>query len=376
MRPRPAGALFRALPVRAAPRAGRAGAMQPRTRLHRFAPALLAAFLLACEAEAPAVPARAPEHLSETGLYVDAVSGQLAPGVRAFTPQYPLWSDGATKRRWVYLPPGATIDASDPEAWQFPIGTKFWKEFSFGRRVETRYMERVADGSWLYATYLWPENGSEALRASEEGVRGYATTALDTRHDVPGVQDCRACHEGHPSRVLGFGALQLAAERDPLAPHAEEPAPGGLTLAELLAGGRLTGSPAALLAAAQPIEARTARERAALGYLHANCGGCHNGRGPLASLGLELEYRRGGEAPALRTALGVESHFRPAGAEAAPRIAAGDPAASVLTHRMGSRFGPTQMPPLGTHAPDLEALALVQAWILRDLVPTVASKND
>jgi hypothetical protein len=39
---------------------------------------------------------------------------------------------------------------------------------------------------------------------------------------------------------------------------------------------------------------------------------------------------------------------------------------------MGSRFGPTQMPPLGTHALDEDALALVQAWILRDLAPAVA----
>jgi len=350
--------------------------MQPRNALPRLAAALLAVLLLSCHAERPAARAQAPEQLSETGLYVDSTSGVLAPGVRAFAPQYPLWSDGATKRRWVWLPPGATIDAGDPEAWDFPVGTKFWKEFSFGRRVETRYMERTADGTWLYATYLWPEVGSEALRASDGGVRGHVATALGTRHDVPAVQDCRACHEGHPSRVLGFGALQLADERDPLAPHAEALPADALTLGELLTRGTLAGSPAEILAASRPIEARTERERAALGYLHANCGGCHNARGPLASLGLELEYRREALAPTLRTALGVPSHYRPSGQDAPRRIVAGDPAASVLTHRMGSRFGPTQMPPLGTHALDQDALALVQAWILRDLAPAVALAND
>ena len=49
------------------------------------------------------------------------------------------------KRRWISLPPGSAIDASDPDAWAFPVGTRLWKEFSFGgQRVETRYMERQA----------------------------------------------------------------------------------------------------------------------------------------------------------------------------------------------------------------------------------------
>ncbi|HEX6865034.1 MAG TPA: hypothetical protein VF414_19540, partial [Thermoanaerobaculia bacterium] len=233
----------------------------------------------AAEAPPPGHESVAPERLSETGLFADAASETLAAGVRPFSPQYPLWSDGAAKRRWVLLPEGATIDARDPYAWSFPAGTKLWKEFRFGRRVETRYMERAADGSWIYATYVWPEGGGEAVRAPEDGVRGACATGLGTPHDVPAVQDCRACHEGSPSRVLGFGALQLAAERDPDAPHAETPEPGSLGLEELLASGRLAGNEAAIRAAGRPIEARSPRERAALGYLHANCGHCHNPTG-------------------------------------------------------------------------------------------------
>ena len=76
--------------------------------------------------------------LADTGLYQDASAERVAADVLAYTPQYPLWSDGATKRRWIRLPPGAAIDASDPDAWVFPIGTQIWKEFSFGGRVETR----------------------------------------------------------------------------------------------------------------------------------------------------------------------------------------------------------------------------------------------
>ena len=56
-----------------------------------------------------------------------------------FTPRYPLWTDGMSKRRWLHVPTGASIDKSDPDAWEFPRGTRAWKEFSRdGVPVETR----------------------------------------------------------------------------------------------------------------------------------------------------------------------------------------------------------------------------------------------
>ncbi|MES1263644.1 MAG: hypothetical protein ABUL69_04760, partial [Peristeroidobacter soli] len=40
-----------------------------------------------------------PEHLADTGLYVSGSTSQLQADVLQFSPQYPLWSDGATKHR-------------------------------------------------------------------------------------------------------------------------------------------------------------------------------------------------------------------------------------------------------------------------------------
>jgi mono/diheme cytochrome c family protein len=53
-----------------------------------------------------------PRLLSETGLYVRGSTSEVRPEHLFFVPQYPLWSDGATKRRFVSLPPGSRIDAS------------------------------------------------------------------------------------------------------------------------------------------------------------------------------------------------------------------------------------------------------------------------
>src|SRR5690349_2931129 len=71
-----------------------------------------------------------PMHLSETGLYEDGSSTALAEGVMPYEPRYVLWSDGADKQRWLYLPEGTTIDTSNIDGFVFPVGTKAWKEFS------------------------------------------------------------------------------------------------------------------------------------------------------------------------------------------------------------------------------------------------------
>src|SRR5262245_53175162 len=67
-----------------------------------------------------------PGELACTGLYADWPSRTLAPGLRAFKPGFELWSDGASKRRWLYLPPGGRIDVSSMNEWVFPVGTKIW----------------------------------------------------------------------------------------------------------------------------------------------------------------------------------------------------------------------------------------------------------
>ncbi|MCA8978579.1 MAG: hypothetical protein KDC14_01040, partial [Planctomycetes bacterium] len=112
-------------------------------------------------------PSALPQLLSETGLYAEVAGKRVAADVVAFEPQYPLWSDGATKRRWIRLPEGGAVDAHDPDDWRFPVGTRLWKEFSLGRRVETRYMEKLADGGWRRLVFVWDADESDARLAPE-----------------------------------------------------------------------------------------------------------------------------------------------------------------------------------------------------------------
>lgn len=313
-----------------------------------------------------------PRRLSETGLYATGSSNAVRSGVIEFSPQYPLWSDAADKRRWLRLPPGTAIDASKPDAWQFPRGTRLWKEFAHaGRPVETRLIERRADGRWHFASYVWAADGRDATLAPAAGVPALdVPDAPGGRYAVPSRADCLTCHEGAPVPVLGFSALQLSPDRDPQAPHAT--AGADTDLRTLAATGRLRGLPASLLEQPPRIAATSAAERAALGYLHGNCGHCHNDDGEPAPVSLVLAQRVApgrADGAHVRRSLAQTARIRwPGASQALPLLAPGLPQTSVLALRMRSRDPRLQMPPLGTRVPDTLALDLVERWIHSDTV--------
>lgn len=335
--------------------------------------AIAALALLPIAATGGAPDAWPPQTLRDTGLYADFESKTVRPENLPFSPQYPLWTDGAAKSRWIFLPPGTSIDGSAPSAWRFPVGVRLWKEFRFGRRAETRLLELTRRG-WQFATYVWNDDESEAVLAPERGVAESVPIGNGVHHAIPSRIDCQACHEADTAPVLGFSALQLSPDRDPNAPHAEARPSGAIDLPGLVERGLLRNLPSHYLERPPRIAAPTATARAALGYLHANCGMCHNRVGPMASLGMSLTYLLGrpeGEPPAaLWTTAGQPSQFKVPDVmdlDAEQRIFPGDPDRSVLVARMSSRDPFLQMPPLGTRLVDGEAIELIRRWITSDV---------
>lgn len=329
------------------------------------------AVLLVLAEIATSTPAsRVPQRLSETGLY--RPDGSVDPRNRPFAPQYPLWTDGAAKSRWIRLPEGAAVDVSDVDAWRFPPGTTVWKEFAWGgRKVETRMIRIEADGQPTFATYVWTEDQTDALLAPEEGVPAAFEIAPRKRHSIPGAADCASCHGSAPSPLLGFGALQLSDDRDPNAPHAEALPAGAVTLRTLVEQNLLRPARPELALRPPRIRESDPEARSALGYLSANCGGCHNGVGPLARLGFTLLHDVAGDPgapePAVATAVGRRGRFVVPGAppDSTFLVAPGAPDRSAVIHRMRSRRPSSQMPPLGTVVQDTRAVELVRKWIER-----------
>jgi hypothetical protein len=317
-----------------------------------------------------------PTKLSETGLFSDIKTQALAPGVFAFEPAYFLWSDGATKRRWVYMPPGGKILTDNMEYWQYPAGFKLWKEFSRdGKVIETRLLLKKSDGvtDWYMVAFKWNDDHSDALAVPDGEMN-----AMGTMHDIPNKDACTGCHGAMNDNALGFSALQLS--------HTK---PNSLNLKMISDMGWLSAPPAA---AGYSLPG-TETEKAALGYLHANCGMCHNNFGKVyntkASLDLWTHLDQIGTLQDTRAYLSMVCADWPgAGGKAAPittctaghgtgammdndiskllRVVPKNATESGIHDLMSLRavaMDSKQMPPLGTEIPDPTGLAAVDAWI-------------
>ena len=156
---------------------------------------------------------------------------------------------------------------------------------------------------------------------------------------MPSAKQCGTCHNGEPGRVLGLSAVQAGVPDDWLthaSPRAFEP-PG------------------------------TDAERAALGYLHANCAHCHNPNGsarPDSDMDLRLSVADTaiGTTGAYRTAVARPlQHFKNSGQRW--RVEPGAPERSGLWYRMVQRGTDSQMPPFASKRVDEQGAAVVARWI-------------
>jgi hypothetical protein len=289
-----------------------------------------------------------PRLLSGTGLYSDIATETLGAGVRAFQPRYTLWSDGATKRRFLYLPEGKEqIDTSDMDFWTYPVGTVAWKEFTRnGVRVETRMLRKKGQdaGDWTMIAYQWKSDQSDAV-----AVPAGSKNANGTPHDIPAQKDCLFCHGNMKDVLLGVTALQLS--------HSNEIP--GLRIDDLVEEGRLTDAPSA------PIQIPgDAVAEGALGYLHANCGLCHNSWSKVARTTPLRLWESTLKLDSVTTTLGYETTV---GAKNAflPEfhvIEPGRPDESELVIRISER-GTRQMPPIATEVVDEDGVAKIRAWV-------------
>jgi hypothetical protein len=325
--------------------------------------------------------------LSESGLYSDIVNKVLRPDVTEFEPEFKLWSDGAAKRRWIYLPAGTQINTARMDRWVVLPGTTVWKEFSdpiTGKRLETRIIQRLADGQFYFASFIWNEDDTEAVfddTASNEpavdipaGCSTCADPPCETYpadcHVVPRSTECVQCHGGESSRLLGFSAVQLSHDGP------------GLTLSDLADLDLMSDPPPGGQTFAVP---GTPIERNAIGYLHANCGHCHSpasGQNGCESLtGFQARvlpddvgsvettsvYETGVGQPLVFWLGEVRGNFT----DITDRIVPGDPQGSAVWYRMSVReFGQLeplndhqQMPFSFTNEVDEDGLAAVELWI-------------
>lgn len=345
--------------------------------MRRLAAILAAALLLGAAPRAP--PVALDALLDETPaptldayrLFLDA--GARAPNGRMtpYSLNTPLFSDYAEKFRFVFLPPGKSAAYTAAGALEFPVGTTLVKTFAYPadfrrpaekvRFLETRLLIRRAQG-WTALAYVWNEQQTVATlkRAGTRLDVSFVDGTGETRHvdyAVPNVNQCKECHA-------------VGGEISPLGPKARNlngafPYPAGTEnqLAHWSRTGMLTGAPVPAKAprtavwndAAEPLEAR------ARAYLDANCAHCHSPRGMASNSGLFLDAEETRAA-----ALGIGKRPVAAGRGSGGlevSIAPGDPAASILLHRMKSAEPGVMMPELSRSLVHEEGVALIADYI-------------
>jgi hypothetical protein len=170
-----------------------------------------------------------PTVLSATGAFSDVPNVVPTDGLIPYSPNSPLWSDGALKNRWMALPndgppygPDEQIDFVPTGEWTFPNGTVFVKEFDLvineqtqeKKRLETRLLVRDENGAVYGVTYKWRADNSDAdllpggLNEDIPIINADGSTRIQT-WSYPSRSDCLFCHNPPASYVLGPKTHQL-----------------------------------------------------------------------------------------------------------------------------------------------------------------------
>lgn len=295
-----------------------------------------------------------PESLSETGCVDPANPAAPASALIPFRINSPLWSDGATKDRWIALPNGQSITVAADGDWQFPPGTVLVKNFSLGGQlVETRLLMHHPDGVWAGYTYEWSDDGRNATRV----VGGKRRSFGNQDWVYPSESECLRCHTNAAGRSLGPETAQLNGDF-----HYPQTGRTANQLATLDAIGILRpplgGLPGTLPAYPDFTAVTGSVAQRARALLHANCSGCHRPGGPTGST-MDLRYAT---ALAETNTCDVHPTRGDLGIADARLIAPGDPERSVLLARDGRRDA-AGMPPLGSLVINQAGVSLLRDWI-------------
>ena len=337
-----------------------------------------------------------PEQLEAYGvLKSDGKTLAIAGNTLVYGLASPLFTDYALKFRTISFPEGARVGYREQGVLDFPVGTTISKTFYYARDtqtpggwlktttplegetidlvkhqlLETRILQKQADGTWLANAYVWNEAQTAAtLRRIGKTIPGTLrdpqtgqTQAL--AYGVPNARQCQSCH--------GVDATQGQAGIQPIGPTARflnldyGYTAGKLNqltrLGQLAAWDQFPADAAQVPRNVAYADAKSAplAERARA-YLEINCAHCHHALGDARQSGLFLTLAASGSH------LGVCKQHAAAGSGAANLtydIVPGKPEQSLLVSRMEATTGQAMMPRVGRALVDTQGLQLVRAWV-------------
>jgi uncharacterized repeat protein (TIGR03806 family) len=356
-------------------------------------------------------------NLSDYNLFQDATDPTTNPnaGGVIFDLTTPLFTDYATKYRFVFVPEGEKIEYNENEVLNFPVGSVIVKTFTMpvdtsareGAEVviETRLLIHRENG-WVARPYYW-NPGSGATDASLS--ISSKTVSVTTTHNgnpmtfdyiVPSQASCLSCHAvqsaGLPKITLPIGPKARFLNRDydynSGSALIQTEAETANQLTYWAEHGILSGLPNVATVPVTPTyrdgdEAGLANmseaevQDAAEAYLDINCAHCHRAgltiaeielgdgsnvadsyRGAAGSTGVHLEYNRNFEDDQAK--FGVCKTPVAGGHNDYPQDVVPSRAdLSYLRFRVETTDSRHKMPELGRVTTHGEGVSLISAWI-------------
>lgn len=281
-----------------------------------------------------------------------------------------LFTDNATKRRFVWMPQGQAATYKADDTFDFPKGTIFSKTFSYpdaslgGREhlIETRLLVNAGNG-WVALPYVWNAAQTEATLdidadPVEVNWKNPSGGNYNIHYVIPNSNQCKECHD--QSKVTG-----------PIGPKARH-LNRGLDyrdgrfnqLAYWTRIGYLRGAPDPAQAPKQPVwndPSTGSVEARARAYLEVNCAHCHSPNGSASNTGLYLTDL---ETDPMRIGFcKTPVSAGPASAGLLFDVVRGHPEVSILVHRMESDEPKIMMPEIGRTIVHAEAVKLIREWL-------------
>jgi len=339
--------------------------------------------------------------LSEYNLFADSTDPTANPsaGGIPYDLSTALFTDYASKYRFVFVPDGQSATYSEHEAMDFPVGTVLVKTFAMPENtsfrdgnelvIETRLLIHRADG-WVARPYYWDSVDDARLAITGKSLPNTTTNHngvdLNFTYNVPSAASCTSCHSVVPLLQgpddvrepiflpIGPKARFLNSDHDYDGTIANQ-------LTHWEQQGILAGLPANFGDVPQAPAFNDLTDLSQLNgvdlddnakaYLDINCAHCHRSEltlpaplyaGPAGGSGLQVEYNR--DYAANPTKFGtckipVAGGHDDYSADVVPL----DPDDSYLLFRMSTTDERHRMPELGRSAVHEEGVALIRKWI-------------
>ena len=308
--------------------------------------------------------------LSDYGFFL-APMRDLEPvqGVLPYDVVTPLFSDHASKERFIWMPHGVSASyAGADEVLEFPESTVLIKNFYYdgvqpggGRRIiETRLMF-LRNGIWEFANYVWNAAQTEAtldMNGSFTPVTFLGQDGIqhEIQYRIPSAAECKTCHKTHGDPVpIGPKPRNLRMDLSYPAGTMDQ-------LAKWKEVGYLDpATPEGIVPVARWNDATADLQQRVRAYLDMNCAHCHTDGGHCDYRPMRFAYEDTVDDEAIGICVTPHEQLQPHHTRIVEK---GNIERSVLHYRLNSTHEAERMPLLGRTVVHDEALAMIEQWIL------------